>query len=451
LILAVVGGGIGLWAHLAAKKKAGIEMRRQLYALEEHRKQANALFGPIGPMADAIWREAETAMGYAVSATNAVQIVTGERFEFPDEVSEELPADEPPPDEAVAAGADATNVQAAAVDEGGSSTNATADGVEPLPEPAVAETPAPAPVAIDEPEIVVLARDVIAHGREVVKLAAAADTARARAEDARKAVLGSRLVKEAGTQVEVIRALGSEVKALASDAKRILRDAEEAYRKVKMLKTRVIEDQTKQQRRDREEAALRAEEDAARRKNEQRQALIEDEISKARAARDDVKSLVKQHKYEEAFRTLNARSLSFETAEGREEFGTLVERYERLHKLKLFIVDGLNAEPFSWGWGWGAQSTDVLGADEFVIKIKGRSVPWPEVSAAQMMKFIRNYLAKRDVGLREMGQQNLNAAIFCREFVGGEAADRAAREFAEKAVDLLPNLAEDVDRLLRSD
>ena len=89
-------------------------------------------------------------------------------------------------------------------------------------------------------------------------------------------------------------------------------------------------------------------------------------------------------------------------------------------------------------------SVDVLGADESNVKIKDRSIPWTEISTAQMKKFIDHGLANPKLRVREQGDQNLAAAIFCFE----NAAVKYAAIYAKTAVDPCPDLQDEVKRLL---
>jgi len=169
------------------------------------------------------------------------------------------------------------------------------------------------------------------------------------------------------------------------------------------------------------------------------------ELAQVLAAAVEGAALVKANRFAEAADVVRTKSGTPATKEAQAALQVLVDRGAYLAGLKTFLIERLTAEPFQWGWGRGAAGADVLGADEASVKVRGRgAVPWSDVDAAQMLKFIRHYVDSPKVPVRERARQNFAAAIYC-DTLGGK--DVAAR-FADKAVELAPSLRDEVKRLL---
>ena len=100
-----------------------------------------------------------------------------------------------------------------------------------------------------------------------------------------------------------------------------------------------------------------------------------------------------------------------------------------------------------WGWGVGNTAVDVLGADEQGIRIRGKKVPWSDVSAAQFAKWTVMYSKEARLSARTTADLLLALAVFYAEH-GAEANAAKARELALAALD---SLREEADRLLPQD
>jgi len=242
-----------------------------------------------------------------------------------------------------------------------------------------------------------------------------------------------------------------ELSGYLASARRIEKEAKEAFEnaattveKVEAIKTRVEKERDARRRAEEEEALRKAEEEARKHSEEKHEAMVQNELDLAKAARTDSLLLIKRHEYKKAVDALTARLQDYETDEGRNAVRILINRYSRLQKLELFVIERLNADPFQWGWGFGRAAEDVLGADASGVKIRGGTVPWSQVNTAQMLKFIKHYLMSENIAARVLAQQNLAAAIFCYENGGVNAA----AHYAKKAVELSPGLQKDVKRLL---
>ena len=86
-----------------------------------------------------------------------------------------------------------------------------------------------------------------------------------------------------------------------------------------------------------------------------------------------------------------AAAANLQTDEGKEAAATATRRLVLLRDLKAYVIKQLAKKPYSWGW-LSATQVDVLGADENDVLLKGRSVPWAQVSAAQMFRFVQHFI-----------------------------------------------------------
>ena len=71
-------------------------------------------------------------------------------------------------------------------------------------------------------------------------------------------------------------------------------------------------------------------------------------------------------------------------------------------------------------------------------------MPWTAISTIQMRKFIDHALSNEKLPFRTQAEVNLEAAIFCT--MSGE--QKAAKMYADKALEIEPTLRRDVEDLL---
>lgn len=455
LVLCLGGGMTAGILYWRAKKRARVAAAIAAYELAQAQEEGNGYYEDIRSTMFEVVGKADAALQLVDRATNAVFAVTEYRLETPPPAE---PEPLPEPEEAVTEPAADTNV----ADEATATTNAppedtggeTGEAVESTDEPGE-ERPADAeeaavPEAPPEPdhEIVRVAKEIYEPYYRVLDLASQAESIAEDAEDAHDTLTGTTSPPTAKAQTERLKTLHESIQGLGQDSVAALRSVEEVFRRVDSIRVREEEALAAQRRREQELAAQEAALAAQRREQERLKALVEGELTQVKEARDGCLELVGRYDYEEAARRIKSKIDALQTEDGKDAMSILAERYRHLQQLKAFVIERLTEDPFRWGWGRGSAATDVLGATEFHVKLKDRTVPWAQVDAAQMLKFVRNYLAKRDLGLRVTGEQNLNAAIFIVEHFDEPAAKRAAEAYAEQAVELLPNLEEDVDRLL---
>ena len=188
-----------------------------------------------------------------------------------------------------------------------------------------------------------------------------------------------------------------------------------------------------------------AEEAAAARKEEARKALIAQETEKVKTAREANANLVKTLQYGEALTALLAATGGLQTDEGKEAVAVASRRLTLLRDMKTFVIRQLTREPYRWGWQSGGSQADVVSADEANVALKGRSVPWVQVSSAQMFRFIQHYLTPAALPQKpDLARMTLAAGLFCEESGGA----KQAADYARQACDLDPTLRADVKKLM---
>lgn len=456
----VILSGIGAAVYVKRKKEKRIQARKEAFALAEERQNATARFDELSKATANVIAMEHTARRFLDGATNAVYVVLGKHFELPPEPAEETPAKSPDkkPDAAATptngtAGAQVSTNAPAGADSPATNASATtgvsqATNAPPAAEPAKPEAPPEKKVERPpEHEIEVLAGEVLSCARKITKKAEAARKIESDAFEMKKLILMTRSLSQAAANAKKLSESLASAQALGKEAEAVLRKAEGVLQRVEMMRNRKEREAETRKKADEEAARKRAEEEARRRKEEEQKVLVESEMNAVDTARGKCQPLIKEYKYNEAIDSLNAQFMYFSSDKGKEAAKNLIERYSRLHKLKLFVMEQLNAEPFLWGWTQGRQAEDVLGADENNVKLRGGTVPWTSVTTAQMLKFIRHFLENRKFPIKTLGEHNLAAAIFCYENGGKDAAAR----FAEKTVDLCPYLQDDVKRLLPFD
>ncbi len=183
-----------------------------------------------------------------------------------------------------------------------------------------------------------------------------------------------------------------------------------------------------------------AEEAEARRRAEEQAALAVKEIERLKALREANLALVRINQFGEASRALAAAEGELQTEEGRRAAAAMGRRYAQLETLKKLVIAGINADarasPQGFEFGWlvqGVPSRDVLGADAERILLRGGTASWDQVSAAQMIRFIKRYVPDAKAPRRERAAQLLAVAVYYYEVGGG--AERAVREAAEYAAE----------------
>ena len=191
-----------------------------------------------------------------------------------------------------------------------------------------------------------------------------------------------------------------------------------------------------------EELKKKAEEEAAKRKAAELKALIENEIKLTESARNNCLPMIKLYDFKGALDSINGQAASFQTDEGKAAIKVLADRYTYLQKLKLYLIERLNAEPFKWGWLTPSQ--DIIGANMLGVKLKTRIASWTEISGAQLLRIIDWSLANKATHYKVRAENALASAILCYELGGLEAA----KKYANQSIDISVSMKEEVARLL---
>lgn len=188
-----------------------------------------------------------------------------------------------------------------------------------------------------------------------------------------------------------------------------------------------------------EQARAREAEAHARREREERERL---QRTKEKDAAEDLhrlcRSLLQRRDFDEALQRLREGREACQTEEGRAAFDQLLARYERLLRLREFLITTLRRQPLPWGWIQDSSPRDVLSADEAGVHLKGKTVPWSAVTAPQLVHWIQRFAADPNVPSTTRTDQVLAAAALLLE----TGATNAARAFLAKAEQVLPSLKE---------
>ncbi|MBN1556639.1 MAG: serine/threonine protein kinase [Lentisphaerae bacterium] len=459
LILAVLGGLVYGALEFKKRRDARLEARRRDVALALARRDTAASAAELGRAVERVAGLAEAGQVIALGASNTVRrLLDRPLFSAPPTAADtppaaaELPAPAPaatnaaPPSAVVTGAVPAAAVATNAVSEAAASTGA-------VPAAAVAtnvvpETAVPAAADPDEQALLDCA-GAAWKGAAALRLSAA--DARALEREAREALDRARTAPApaaAQTEEAAVADRLARVRRLTAEARETFDRVDADGRRVSELATRIERRREEERRRREEEAEQQRREAERRRRDAERQARIAADRAAVATWRAEQADRLAAYEYREASRAVAERLSELETPEGREAARVLQERYRRLDELKTFIIEQLNRNPFRWGWGWGAGARDILGADETHIQVRDERIPWDRVTVAQMMKFINHYVSGRQLGIRTRGEQQLAAAIYCYEAVGTDQALAAARNFAARAVSLLPNLENEVERLM---
>ena len=246
-------------------------------------------------------------------------------------------------------------------------------------------------------------------------------------------------------QVRDLRKLKDELAVTTDELAGVQKEFDRHAQSVFKIAEREIQQRDTQRRTIEEQERAEREEAERLRLEQERLTQVENEKQMVEATRTANMPMFRQNKFDEIATIIKGQLRDYKTDEGREAAQILMERYQRLHGQKQFLIEQLNADKFTWGWVRAPGSKeDVLGADMEGVQLQGRKVPWTEVSIPQWMMFVRRYLDSRKVRVRQQGEQNLASAIFC--FEHGQLD--AARIFAQKAVEITPDLQDTVRRLL---
>jgi len=256
-------------------------------------------------------------------------------------------------------------------------------------------------------------------------------------------------LEEADERLDKIRETIESVQEAANRCEEQLKIIEEKAAAIHVIRTKVVEDRA---------AAATAAAEEAKRKEEERKRLEEEErkkrerdaeLARANSALESVEGFTKSRNYQRAANVLRTESDSLKLDEARNIVKPSLDRLNHLIDLQKGIVAMLAAAPLKWGWIQDGQPLDVLTATDESVQIKGgRKVPWPQVNMRQMFKFVQHYVELRGGSSRVRAKRKLEAAVFCFVSADTDAARKQAREYADRAAEMVPSLDEEAARLV---
>lgn len=440
-------------------------------ALFAAREQARGAYADVRQAVTNVVRSAASIQPHVDTVTNAVFLVLEEVLTLPETSPNGNDADPETATPGVDEGAEAeiangvtdTNGADAAVPD-----EHDAGEPEPAPDPGADEADAETEAAIPDPddadlatEPEILSPEAPEREDEPVKRLAkevfqAAHVLRAVVGEAHGIESSARGLLEtaqrsdaAGTVDLVVGKLREHERAavdLQRRAEGILREAAAAAREADAIRQRTEAERAARREAEVERRRRELEEAAARRAEAEQAARVQAERSRVATLESECLPLLKSNRFDEALERAAAQRGAFETEEGRTALRVVMDRYGLLREMKEFLVEQLQRYPFKWGWGPAHAAADVLGADADGVRVRGRAVPvpWEEVGPAQMLKFLRHYLASDRVRHGTRARQHLAAAVFSHVHGGADLA----RQFADRAVSMSPHLAGDARRLI---
>jgi len=437
LLVGLAGGGVYYWL----RHEATLLMRREKYDLARYIGTATNAYAGVADTAAKLTERAASAAAMETRATNAVATILEEPL-GPLPVADEPPAAAPAAASAPAEGGDggeeaqpeppaaepaATNV-GAATNQTPVAAGQPADAVEPgsLPGPVdVSVELAELPDLSEHPEARQMGWRILVRVQAITTAVVVADAALQEATEQRNRVLQVKTSVAAESIAGRLRDRAAAFKELADKQRKWIVESRDLLKGLEREMQRALS--RREAERAAREAAQReqAERERLERERLAREAKVKQELDAAAAAGEAAKTRLAKNEFNTAAKELTAKQRELETEEGRAALKIHIERYERLQKLRQFLVAQLQKHKMRWGYGFGANAIDVTGADKESVHARGRKIPWNTISAAQMIKFINHFLmGKRGRSLppKTAAEQLVGAAIYCYLHNGLDAA-----------------------------
>ncbi len=168
------------------------------------------------------------------------------------------------------------------------------------------------------------------------------------------------------------------------------------------------------------------------------------EVERAKTAVDAAKPLIKLNDYATAAKQLNQAVAGYRNEQARMLVKAAAGRAEQLVALRKGLTEMLGADVFRWGWTQDGSAVDVLGADAEGVKLPGKRVPWAQVGTRQMLQFVKRYSEDAEVAPGQRAERCMQAAVFCFENGGAEAAAK----YRARAAGLSPRVRDVLAQLL---
>jgi serine/threonine-protein kinase len=205
-----------------------------------------------------------------------------------------------------------------------------------------------------------------------------------------------------------------------------------------------------------ETAKLAREKAAAEKRAKEQAELAVKELAAIEDVRKSNALLLQQCRFTEAEEAMAALEKDLTTDDAKAAFKTAMERYTLILGLKALVVAGIQkdakAGPDGFKYGWlvnNVPTSDVVGADEAKIMLRGRTVSWDQVTVPQLLRFLKRYAEHPDLGRKESARHGLATAVYLFEAGGGsERAQKMAFDYRDQAMSRDTTLAEKAKILL---
>jgi len=430
LTMLILGGIAGGGIYYKMERDKTIEQRREQFTLLKTRNEAETTFIFINTTATNTINIINKMESSLYQITNAVLRVTGKPLILAKPAEKLTTSNQPP--QAIKESGDTTNASSNTVNTGQESTQPAAAVTD--------ETPAE-----EEHEITKEAKKAIQNIKAVSEIKADIQGKLKSAIEELKKIRVAISSEIASASLKELSKIKTEITDKSDEINLRKKEWERHLSKISDIEKIVIEAELAHKKAEEEERKRKAEEEERLRKEAELKALIESELQLVENIRTTNMPLFRQTKFKELADSVRKQLRDFKTSEGKQAAETLMERYNRLDGMKKFYIEQLTKNPFKWGWIRSATSTeDILGADEEGVILKGRKVPWAEISIRQWIMIIQHYLASKDVRTRILGEQSLAAAIFMFENGNKEVAAK----FLSKAIEYCPDLQEPGKKLV---
>lgn len=416
LLLAGLSAG-GYYAMKRHKEK--IALRKELIAFQSSMSEMQVTSEGIASCLNTITKNADAAAAIAVTASNAVKLVTGQELAYGDALSRPAQPEGP-----------------SGSDDAGSKNE--------TPAGAQASEP-PSETAVKRPRIVELAREVIDGSLRMAEIRSHVSKALDQASEIIERSRNSNSSEKAASGCSEVMDLKNGAQQMEAESKSILASLKKKRDEIETARTEFNrENKEKAEELARAEKAAKAEAEA-RRKEEQHQAQIAEELTLIDTARQQAIESYKTMNFTGGLAALKEQGRAIRTPEAKKVYNIHIERGQLLVDMHKFLVDQISVDPYPWGWIQGVRAVDVQSATMKDITTRTGTVKWEEVGISQMLHFFKKYMNKQSLPLRTLGRQNLAAAVYCDIHGGKQAAgtyrdtalshDPALRELAEQ---LLP-------------
>jgi serine/threonine protein kinase len=435
----------GLWAFLVTLLLAGIAAglffflqererkqneRREALELKDARREANKLYDNIKTTVTNITMMADSVADFPTGASNAVQAVTGEPFQYSPNIktagkseNEEPSATKPaePVPEVAPTAVQRNDGAPAGIRSPEDLAKSRSERNRAKPKKDRGKTAALLPEEEEAAqEIVLLAKTMITKVARIQAQAIAVqlfyeNDVKKRAREAINATTSVDCKERAMILLDLKAQVAEQHDSIAD----LTKEAKEHRDEIQTIKSEVLT--AREQREASRLEALKKEQEEKLRKEElaQMAVLRKKEIARTEAAEKTARQFLLDNDYDSAIREMERTIADITTEPAIRACELAKERYQRMKSLKEFLVRMISDYPLSCGWYDARRNADVdvLGADDEGLTIRSieEPVPWSNVGLQRMVKFIEHYLSPQNwnkIPIRDLAEQNVNAAIF---------------------------------------